>query len=117
MTYIIFSARNMSIVLETIHTIFCNENFLCPKIKTKYMYSKIPEAFSESQLYTLVGHNGNNCMHILFYVSSFAFMLKQEKSSLLKHKSICIRNHSKMFYWILNTIFYSGIFNQYYIQY
>ena len=97
MTNIVFSAKNISIVLGTIHTIFCNEIFLCPKIKTKYMYSKIPEAFSESQLYTLVGHNGNNCMHILFYVSSFAFMLKQEKSSFLKHKSICIRNHSKMF--------------------
>ena len=47
------------------------------------MYSKIPEAFSESQLYTLVGHNRNNCMHILFYVSSFAFMLKQK--TLYKH--------------------------------
>ena len=54
------------------------QKFSLPKNKTKYMYSKIPEAFSESQLYTLVGHNRNNCMHILFYVSSFAFMLKQK---------------------------------------
>ena len=84
MAYITFCAKNISIVLETIHTIFCNEIFLCPKIKTKYMYSKIPEAFSESQLYTLVGHNRNNCMHILFYVSSFAFMLKQEKKLSLQ---------------------------------